>query len=175
MRGTASFHRHRTVYLNDHLMASAAGHGLARRAAAENRGTRFGDLLAEIAAEIGDDRAELLELMRSLGIRPSRVRQVIGTAAERLGRLKTNGHLLRYSELSRMLELEMLSVGIEGKRELWEALRAGAVGDDRLDEARLVHLAARAQDQRSRLEPWRLAAATAALAPIDEEARRPAR
>lgn len=44
-------------------------------------------------------------------------------AAEKLVRLKLNGRLRGYSPLSRLLELEMLHIGITGKLELWQALQ----------------------------------------------------
>lgn len=155
--------RHRSIYLNDHLMASTAGLALARRLARENAGTRLGDVLEGIAGEIAEDRAALLELMRDLHVRPSVLKQIVGAAAERVALLKLNGHLLRYSALSRMLELETLSVGIAGKLELWEALLQAAAVDPRVNAARLRQLADRARGQRERLEPWRLAAARQAL------------
>ena len=39
---------------------------------------------------------------------------VAGWVAEKAGRLKLNGSLLTYSPLSRLVELEGLSLGVEG-------------------------------------------------------------
>lgn len=155
--------RYRAIYLNDHLMASTAGVALAKRLARENEGTSLGDVLAGLAGEIAEDREALVDLMRDLHVRPSVTKQLVGAVAERAALLKLNGHLVRYSPLSRMLELETLSVGIAGKLELWEALLQAAAVDPRVNAARLRHLADRARGQRERLEPWRLAAARQAL------------
>ena len=64
-------------------------------------------------------------------------------------------------DLSRLLELEALCIGIAGKQAGWLALQAAdrsELGD--IDFDRLI---ARAADQRARLEPHRLEAAAAAL------------
>lgn len=155
--------RYLGIYLDDHLMAAAAGTALARRAARENRGSRLGAVLDEVADEIAEDRETLRRLARVVGGRPSRGKQLLGTAAERVARLKANGRVLRYSPLSRMLELEALTVGITGKLELWQALSRALAGDGRVDTGELDRLADRARAQRARLEPWRLAAAEQAL------------
>jgi len=44
--------------------------------------------------------------------------------AENVGRLKLNGQFLQYSDLSRLLELEGLGLGIHGKMDLWRGLIA---------------------------------------------------
>jgi hypothetical protein len=109
------------IYLADHHAGAVAGFELARRAARSNRGTPTGAVLAEVAAEIAADRRTLERLMDAHGVRPSRVKVTLARAAELAGRLKPNGRLLRYSPLSRVAELEMLSLGILGKLKLWQA------------------------------------------------------
>jgi hypothetical protein len=76
--------------------------------------------------------------------------------AEKVGRLKPNGHLTTYSPLSRLLELEGLAGGIEMKRALWLALQES-------EAEAMQALIDRAVEQRERLEPHRAAAARAAL------------
>src|SRR6476659_7497772 len=56
-----------TIYLNDHLAGATAGSDLAARTASENEGNEFGEALAQLAAEIAQDREELLGTMKSLG------------------------------------------------------------------------------------------------------------
>ena len=51
------------------------------------------------------------------------------------GRLKPNGQLTGYSPLSRLVELEGLSLGITGKLGLWRALLGLVPGEPRLDGA----------------------------------------
>jgi hypothetical protein len=151
------------IYLNDHLTGATLGVELAKRALASNEGSELGDFLRALSTEIAEDRQALLSLMRDLGVTPSRVKVAAGWTAEKVGRLKLNGQLTGYSPLSRLVELEGLAVGIEGKLSMWQALREIRDGDERLQRAPLDDLSARARSQRERLEPYRLAAARDAL------------
>ena len=83
--------------------------------------------------------------------------------AEQASRLKLNGSLLGYSPLSRLEELEALSLGVEGKASLWKALRRTHGDDPRLRDVDLAALLERAQSQRRRLERQRVRAADEAL------------
>ena len=111
------------IYLADHLAAAAAGVALVRRAARSNTGTRTGDTLRRLTVEIDEDRQTLRRLVTDLGFSGSKPKEVVAWAAEKVGRLKRNGQLRGYSPLSRVLELEALSVGIAGKLALWETLQ----------------------------------------------------
>jgi hypothetical protein len=155
--------RYLPIYLNDHLAGATLGVELARRARRENSGTELGDFLGGLYDELAEDRQTLIELMRTLGIAPSRPKLTGAWAAEKLGRLKLNGQVIRYSPLSRLLELEGLAGGIEGKRALWRTLQQIHDHDTRLAAVDLEPLEARAAGQRERLEPFRLAAAREAL------------
>jgi hypothetical protein len=152
------------IYLNDHLAGSTVGVELARRSLKENPAGELGDFLRGLLAEIVEDRATLLQLMERLAVRRSRPKTAAAWTAEKLGRLKLNGQIRGYSPLSRLVELEGLATGIEGKRSLWLALAEILDRDQRLREFDLAALAERAQSQRERLEPHRLAAAAEALA-----------
>lgn len=148
-----------STYLNDHLAGSTVGVELARRAARNNRGTEYGAVLAELASEITDDRRALQALMDSLGVGSDRIKLVVAWSAEKVGRLKPNGRLTGYSPLSRLEELELLSIGVEGKLLLWQALSR----IEGLPDVDLQVLIERARSQRQRLERQRLKAAPEAL------------
>jgi hypothetical protein len=150
------------IYLNDHLAGAALGFDLAKRSLKQNAGTEFEPLLEEIAAEIEEDRQTLVRTMALLAIPHSRLKVAVAWAAEKVARLKLNGQLHGYSPLSRLLELEGLKIGIDGKRALWLAL--GQLKDEQLGDVDFERLAARASSQRDRLEPFRLAAARDAFA-----------
>jgi hypothetical protein len=151
------------IYLNDHYAASVAAVALARRAAQSNQGTPCGEVLATLAAEIEEDRQSLKLIMQRLGIRADPAKAAVAWSAEKLGRLKLNGQLTGYSPLSRLEELEILSLGVEGKLALWRTL-ARAV-EHGVPEAELDPLIKRALSQRRRLERQRLGAAPEALSP----------
>jgi len=147
-----------SIYLNDHLAAAVGAVQLARRAARQNRGSEYGEVLERLAAEIDEDRHALQDLMKQLGVRGDPVKLLASVAGEKLGRFKLNGELTRYSPLSRLKELELLSLGVEGKLALWRALRANVDADVDFDP-----LIQRATAQRRRLERLRVKAAAEAL------------
>jgi hypothetical protein len=151
------------TYLNDHLGGSATGRELGRRALKSNRGNEYGLVLEDVVRQIEEDVESLLELMRRLEVKPDRVKEALGWAGEKVGRLKLNGQLLGYSPLSRLIELEALMLGVSGKLALWQALRAVLADDPRIDGIDLEHLAERAKEQRRVLEGLRRRAAIEAL------------
>jgi len=155
--------RYLAVYLNDHLAAATAAHELVKRAASSNEETDYGAMLQELEHEIAEDRAALVRLMERFDVPQDRLKVTSAFIGEKLGRLKPNAHLLTYSPLSRVVELEILCLGIEGKHALWRALLDMEHADERLDAEELQALADRAAAQRSELEPYRLRAVEEAL------------
>jgi hypothetical protein len=141
-----------SIYLNDHLAGATAGANLARRLARHD-----GEVLAVLADEIAQDRRSLIEIMDALDVQQDVVKGAVAWAAEKASRLKFNGELIGYSALSRLEELEALSLGVEGKLALWRALQH-THGDD-LAAFDLEQLIARARSQRRRLEAQRTRAA----------------
>ncbi|MET9850231.1 hypothetical protein [Streptomyces ossamyceticus] len=141
-----------SVYLNDHLAGATAGTDRARYLARSCRGTDLGPTLEVIAGEIAKDRRGLTDLMHRLHIPARRYKVYAGWAAEKLGRLKANGRLVRRSPLSTVIELEMLRVGITGKIACWEALRQLAESDERIDPDVLDDLLHRGHRQLNTLE-----------------------
>ena len=95
------------------------------------------------------------------GINPVKIG--LAVAAERLGRLKPNGQLSGYSPLSQFLELDVLAMGIDGKKQLWTTLRDLAGLGSRLPDIEFNHLIERADQQRAALEPFRARAGTDAF------------
>jgi hypothetical protein len=83
--------------------------------------------------------------------------------AEKLGRLRTSKPLTGSAELSRLMDIESLSLGIEGKHAMWRELKEIADLDQRLAATDLEGLADRARRQRDTLEPYRLQCATLAF------------
>lgn len=150
------------TYLNDHRTGAIAGRELARRTRGANEGTELGRFLDGLVADIESDLAALEDVMDRVGAPRDRLKQAAAVTAERLGRLKLNGELFRYSPLSRLIELEGLALGVEGKASLWRSLKAAA--DPRLEGVDLDVLVTRAEAQRAGLERHRVEAARVALA-----------
>ncbi len=151
------------IYLNDHLAGSTTGIELVRRAVGQYEGTELGAFFAEIGAEIEEDRDTLKAIMASNGVEPQRIKVAAAWAAEKAGRLKFNGALLRRSPLTPVVELEMLAVGIHGKSLLWRVLRAQPPDD--ATAARLDELIARAERQQEAVERKRVEHGRRALSP----------
>ena len=105
------------IYLNDHLAGATLGVELARRLRGSNEGDpEFGPTLTELCAEIEADRETLEAMMEKLGVGRSKLKPLTAVLGERLGRLKLNGQLRGYSPLSRLVELEILQLGVTGKQ-----------------------------------------------------------
>jgi hypothetical protein len=98
--------------------------------------------------------------MDGLGVRKKKARLLIAGMGETMGRLKPNGRLVGYSPLSRVIELEALTVGITGKLSLWQSLKATGERIDGLDTDQLIE---RAESQRERVSDLRLQAAREAF------------
>jgi hypothetical protein len=146
------------IYLNDHLAGATAGTELAHRVARTHRAQGHGQL-KRLAAEVAQDRAALIAMMKALGI-PIRAYKVYAAwVGEKAGRVKFNGRLLARSPLSDLEELELLRLGVEGKAAGWRTLRTLADTDRRLDPGHLDELMSRARRQADLLEELRVRAA----------------
>jgi hypothetical protein len=151
------------IYLNDHLAGAVGGGDLAERLADAETNCVGGDVLAAIAAEVAEDRSALMSIMAALGVPVRRYKMVAAWVAEKAARLKPNGRIFARSPLSRVIELEVLRLGVEGKAAAWRTLRTLADTDPRLDAAQLDKLIDRARRQIDQLERLRVRAAADAF------------
>ncbi len=134
------------IYLNDHLAGATGGLDLAKRAAASNEGTELGQFMHELAAERDAHRSMLEDIMGRLDISRDQIKVGAGWLAEKLGRLKLNGRLLEYSPLSRVVEIEGLLVGSQGRLMLWRTLAAAATDEPRIADIDFVDLIRRVEE-----------------------------
>jgi hypothetical protein len=153
------------IYMRDHRAGAAAGSSLAHRAAEENEGTPYGQFLARLADEIDEDIDTLEQLMARFDVTPNLLKNAGAKVGEHLGRLKMNGQLTGYSPLSRVLEIEGLRAGVQGKLSLWQALREVAGDHPQLDEEELDAHADRAEGQLEGLRELHRLAAREAFSP----------
>jgi hypothetical protein len=151
------------IYLNDHMAGAVAGSELARRLAGAEQHEVYGPVATRLAKEIDEDRTDLLRFMTALNVPVRRYKTLFAWAASKAGTLKPNGRLLSRSPLSRVVELEALRLGVEGKAAAWRTLRIRASTDTRLDAGRLDRLIERAATQITDLETLRILAVTEAF------------
>lgn len=134
-------------------------HALARRVLRNNCEGELGRFLERLVREVEEDRAALVQVMQALGVSRNRAKEGAARLLERAGLLKLNGRVRGYSDLSRVLELEGLRLGVEGKRALWVSLQVSG----RSVPVDLEQLVERAERQRDEIEPHRVEAARRAF------------
>lgn len=110
------------LYLKDHLAGATAGVQRIQRMARAYASTPIGAPLDDLARQLTEDRDQLLQVIDALHMRPGHLRSTLAAIAERLGRLKLNGRLVRKSPLSPLLETELARSAVIGKMGLWQTL-----------------------------------------------------
>ena len=143
------------IYLDDHLAGAASGARLAHRIARRAEGTAQHPALHCLVEDIEADRLMLVQVRTSLGMHPRTPKEIVGLATEFFSRLKFRLVSRRDPGAARLLEFEMLGLGILGKLSMWRALGAayGARGLDRFD---FEVLQARVEAQHAVVEAYRI-------------------
>ena len=148
------------IYLADSLALLIVNKHLAARCLANNRRGPLGVLLDGLKLALEDDRGVLEEIMEAQGARKDPIKGALAWSAVMLGRLKLNGSLIAYSDLSRLYELEGLCALTGPRVWLWrslESLEFLSLGND------LQRLIDRAERQGMELDRQRQEAAVVAL------------
>ena len=152
------------IYLEDHHALLVGAEQLTGRILGETRDDELRSFLTGLLPELVDDREAVERHLDTLGRGPSRLKDTGAWLGEKAGRLKLNGNARGYSPLSRLVELEALSLALAGNRALWRAL--GHAGpEDRREDAGAR--ASRSDERIDRAEQLRLVAADSALAAGD--------
>jgi hypothetical protein len=144
-------------YLNDHLAGSVGALELVAHWALLYEGKPLGTFFTDIEAEIRADQDTLQDLMRSLGIEESKVRQAGAWAAEKVGRARFMIAGEETDGLGLVFTLEGLIMGIAGKKLLWRALAAANL--PKIEAFDFKELQRRAEQQIERTEAERIRAA----------------
>lgn len=150
------------TYLNDHLAGSGAALDLIDALKSQVEDGDFRAALEGVHGEILEDRETLISIMERLGIAQGTVKQLGGRLGEKALRFKSSEMVTDDPAFSELLRTEALVLGIAGKEAGWAALQASQ--RERLADIDFDTLIDRARTQRLRLEPFRLVAASAALA-----------
>jgi hypothetical protein len=112
-----------SIYLRDHHALLVALGELARRMSAGSRPEELRAFAAEVGLVTDDDRSCLEAFLGRLDSAPSQARRGAVWLAEKLGRFKLNGRVLRSSPLSAVTELEACRLLLESNRALWAGIR----------------------------------------------------
>ncbi len=152
-----------SIYLNDHLAMIQAEAALTRRMQSSNRDSPLEHLLCRHADQVHEQRRSLELLMDRLHIKRNRVKLLGAQLGELFGRLKLNGRLLSYSPLSRMLELEGLSLAVEARAALWGNLAALRNTSLAIRSVSIKKLLSRTHGQKQSIGRYRRQAAVSAL------------
>jgi Domain of unknown function (DUF1990) len=148
------------IYLRDHHALLVALHELAQRLTTADRPDdqrAFGD---DVRRATDDDLACVEQYLDRLDSAPSRTRHAAVWTAEKLGRLKLNGRVLRPSPLSVVTEIEGCRLLLESDRAAWSGLAHLAIGP-----ADAAERAGRAERLLATAESLRLVALHAATRP----------
>ena len=148
-------------YLNDHLAGSISALELIAHWVEVHKGDALGRFFVETEREIKADQDTLRDVMRTLGVEESKVRQAAAWAAEKVGRARLMIAGDEQGSLGLVLTLEGLIMGVTGKKLLWRALAAAKL--PRLNSYNFEEPQRRAEHQIERLEAERIRAVSQAF------------
>jgi hypothetical protein len=149
------------TYLHDHLAGSVHAIDLLESMRNQHAGEPLGHFAPGLLVEIEADRDVLRELAERLGVGSSGLKELAAWVGEKVSRIKLGSH--DAGGFGTFEALELLELGIHGKRALWCALAVVAETDARLQSTDYACLAARAETQEASVEEQRLAVARTAF------------
>ena len=151
------------VYLQDHYAGSVVAIEMLQRLIKAHGGKPLERFFSKLHGDIRSDRRQLRHVMTTLGFQKSAVRDTSAWMAEKLARTKLGFSNGKTVGLCLVESLEILQLGISGKRALWRALSAVGKNSRALRNTDFTALERRAVEQLERVEAKRLQAARAAF------------
>ena len=148
-------------YLNDHLAGSISALELIAHWVEVHKGEPLGSFFVETEREIKADQDTLRDVMRTLGVEESKVRQAGAWAVEKVGRARLMIAGDEQGSLGLVLTLEGLIMGVTGKKLMWRSLAAAKL--PRLKSYNFEESQRRAEQQIERLEAERIRAVSQAF------------
>lgn len=158
-------------YLNDHLAGSSGAVDLIAAIAKASDDPLQSAFFQDLREKVEDDREILKGLLAKIGQRDSKLLQVAGGLTEKAGRLKLMWEGFEPGKLGMFEALEMLCLGIQGKRLLWTILGGIRSSIPEWSDLDFSALAQEAVAQRDAVEVYRLQAGIDAL--VDAERPNP--
>jgi hypothetical protein len=155
--------KHLSRYLNDHLAGSTSLINLLQHLEGTRGGKDMHWFLVTLRGDVLADRVSLEGVMDRAQVKKHRHRRTTAWLIEKLTRLKLRVDDKGDGALQFLEGLELVEVGIEGKRELWRALAATSERMPFLKGIEFGNLIQRADEQHDRVEALRVETAKAAL------------
>ena len=150
-------------YINDHLAGASGALQLLDYLAKKENLRKEPSFFEPLRDQVQSDYDILIDVLDRLGMKRDPVSQAAGKLGMRVGRMKMTWDGMDPGELGAFEALEMLVLGITGKKLLWLALGEIAPFTPRLEGMDFTKLAESAKQQRSRVEDRRLSAARQAF------------
>jgi hypothetical protein len=152
------------TYMNDHVAGSRTALELLDYLIDGHADAEARAFFTTLRADIAADRQTLDDIFTKLEGKPSALREAAGWFGDRMMRLKLLVDDPQNRGLKQFEALELLALGILGKRSLWRALEALSTQVEQLRGVDFPGLQARAEDQYARVEARRLNTVPTALA-----------
>ncbi|RYD18538.1 MAG: hypothetical protein EOP88_22235 [Verrucomicrobiaceae bacterium] len=157
-------------YLNDHLAGSASAIITIRHLVETLDDSEARDFFVKLEEEVEKDRALLEKLLTSAGMEVTTMIQVAGEVTGRVGFFKLLWEGFQPGSLGLFEGLELLCLGIQGKRLLWVAMQEIAPWFPEWNDMDFAKLELEAIRQRDGVEAWRVEAARDTLPDIERRA-----
>lgn len=158
-----------TRYINDHLAGSSGALLLIQELAENHDVPEASGFFTKLHGLVLEDRETLEGLLKGVEKAPSTLLKAAGGVAARVGGLKLMWEKVEPGHLGMFEALEMLALGIQGKRLLWVVCREISPWFPEWDHMNFAALEADALAQRDEVEKWRIAAGLDSL--VDAERR----
>jgi|SRR5690606_17545622 hypothetical protein len=157
------------VYLNDHRAGAVAALETIERLREIGPPTVPEHFLRQLDREIREDTEVLSDLIGRFGGEESKLKKTVAWLAEKVERLKLSRDDPSDEAFALFQHLEILLLGIRGKRALWEVLEVVCRGDARFDEFDWHRLKQKADKQMDQVEIYRLDTARMAFLDLEED------
>lgn len=151
-------------YLNDHLAGSHSAITVLKDLAERQENAGDARFFRDLEKAVEEDQEVLVSLLERAGMKESAMQKAAGKVTAQAGRLKLRWEGMEPGELGTFEALEMLVLGIQGKRILWIMLNEIASLFPEWSGMDFKSLERRAREQRDEVEKRRIAAGREALA-----------
>lgn len=162
-----------TRYLNDHLAGSAGALLLIQKIADSHGVPEARKFFLDLKEKVEADRSLLEDLLDRIGRNPSALAEMAGGIAARIAGIKLMWEKVEPGKLGLFEALEMLALGVQGKRLLWVALTDNAAWFPEWKGIDFSKKERQAIQQRDDIEFWRIQAAKEILADVERRLGKP--